>query len=134
MWKKIWANKVVRWICVLPGALLAALLAQGLAKLFNYWQLGDGLFARFFIECISGSALGGAFVYAGAYIAPTHKRQTAIVMISIVAAFFGMGLFAAFLQGGRVWAYVYGLAMMIAAGVATYQVFILDEFKDRQEL
>ena len=55
MWERIWSNKYVRWVSVLPGALIGSLSAQALSKLVNYWQMGDGTLTRFFIEVSSGA-------------------------------------------------------------------------------
>jgi len=122
MWEKIWANKYVRWVSVLPGALIGSLVAQALSKLVNYWQMGDGTLTRFFIEVSSGALFGGAFVALGVLIAPSHKKETAIGMMAIVAAFFGIAIFASVMQGGHFWSYVYAISMVVAAGIATFKM------------
>ena len=73
---------VLRWIGVLPGALLAATLARGIVRALNTWTVpdADGFLAQFGIGCIMGGAFVVVFVFSGAWIAPSKKNATGLVL------------------------------------------------------
>jgi len=120
---RLFSNQIVRWICVLPGAIIGSAAAQAIAKILNYLQMGDSTLSRFFIEAMSGFVMGATFIYIGSSIAPTHKKQTAIVMLTIISALFGISIFLAISQGGHFWTYVNAIPMIFSAGAVTFNIF-----------
>src|SRR5712675_402792 len=74
----------LRWVALLPVAVGAAWAAWFAVKLLNRIGMAamglSPLYERAGIEALSGAAMGAAFVYAGAMIAPTHRKQAAYAL------------------------------------------------------
>ena len=71
-------TEILRWIFVLPAAIIGALLAFGFIRLIHLLG-GESNFAFFINEMISGIVFGGAFVYSAVYVAPRYKTKVAMV-------------------------------------------------------
>jgi hypothetical protein len=73
--------KVLKWIAVLPISILALILASILLKFtMSFSGLETDSIAS---QCFIGFGSGIAFIYAGVYIAPSHKVKVAFgLMIS----------------------------------------------------
>ena len=114
----------LRWICVLPGAVLAGFLASVVVKFVNSLTLSwavadpDSFLVRVFLEIVSGIALGGGGVIAGVKIAPNHKTPTVFVLAFTFVLLSGFLLFPALAQ--RNWWAILNVAALVvgAAGVA----------------
>ena len=75
--------KILRWIAVLPAAILGLLLAYlfiGFTK--NLTSFAD----TWLIKCFTGLFCGYLFVYAGTTIAPSHKTKTAFVLFLLICS------------------------------------------------
>ena len=98
----------LRWIAVLPASMLGRVLAYIIPAIFN-WYTKDYLPEIAFLirlndivnSGISGFLAGCFFVIAGCTVAPSHKKETALVLtvlqsigcvIFIVATFISKGL------------------------------------------
>lgn len=98
----------LRWIAVLPASILGSVLAYMIWVLFNRFT-GNYLLGRTFFSYlddivnsgVSGFLAGGGFVIAGYFVAPSHKKETTLVLtvllsigcvISTAASFFANGL------------------------------------------
>src|SRR5687767_6432981 len=76
---------LLRWLCVVPGALAGGLLLTFPLHWILYSTLSN------FIEpypalperILSPFAVGAGFVWLGARIAPTRKIETAVVLVSL---------------------------------------------------
>lgn len=84
----------LRWIVLLPGALVGSWIAYAATKLvivFGAFFVGqsEGFFTIFYNEFLASFAMGAAFIYSGSYIAPKHKRYTAVTMIGILLMLMG---------------------------------------------
>jgi hypothetical protein len=66
----------------------------------------SGFLARVFIEFISGAALGAAFVYVGAKVAPAHNKVIAYVLTAVGLVLAGVMMFPALMtaNGWAIWA------------------------------
>ena len=112
---------ILRWAALLPAAALGAWLAWFVIMLGNRLTFGmqgidpNSFLSRTFIEFISHAAMGAAFVYVGAKVAPSHHKIVAyaLAVVGLVAA--GFLLFPAFMVSNywSVWA-----AFSLVAGVA----------------
>lgn len=83
---------ILRWIAVLPAAVLGAILANIVAIVFQYIEsifigtpINDGCISIVeIILCgIRNAIFGAAFVAAGWYVAPYHKNTVKIVLTTI---------------------------------------------------
>jgi hypothetical protein len=73
--------KVLKWIAVLPVSILALFLASIFLK---FTMSFSGLETDSIIsQCFIGFACGIAFIYAGAYIAPSHNVKVAFILMII---------------------------------------------------
>ena len=92
------AISVLRWIAVLPGAFLAGGLARIVLGALNWLTVpaydADSILGQFGIGCIMGGAFAAAFVWTGAWIAPSRKNGTglALAALVVVASSFSVGL------------------------------------------
>ncbi len=121
----------LRWIAVLPSALLggwlAWILVKGLNRITFAWQGidPDSFFSRVFIEGISHGALGAAAVYVGARLAPSHKRIVVFILATLLVAAAGFLLFPAIVL--RDWWAVYGVgAVGVGAGGVAWSIYAGD--------
>ncbi len=118
---------VLRWIAFLPAASLAAWLAWLLVLLGNRLTMGmqgidpDSFLSRAFIEFISHAAMGAAFVYAGAKVAPAHHKIVAYVLAGIGLVAAGFLLFPAFMVANY-WAVWAGASLIMGVGATAYSV------------
>jgi len=122
------SNPILRWILFLPAACIAALLAWFAVSLGNRITMGryidpDSFLSRVFIEWISHAAMGAAFVYIGAKVAPDHRTIVAYALscLSLVGA--GFLLFPAFLLADY-WAVWSGFWLITGVGATAYSVSI----------
>lgn len=92
----------IRWILVLPGAILVCFLAS-LIYLFLVSFLVKpevGSYGNSIYGIIQSLIIGGVFVYTGSYLAPKYQLGTAMcllfiimaVVISIISISFGAGV------------------------------------------
>ena len=113
-------SKFMRWLLLLPAAFAAAFVAQRLTKFISAWQMGHGVLGTLLIELGSGAILGAVFVLAGVAMAPSHRRQVAMALFTIVAIVFGITAFTALLFEGELWVYANGTAMLGGALLVAY--------------
>lgn len=104
--RAIFTNKYLRWAALLPLAMVSSLIIQGISRVFNSWQLGAVGLSRVWLEIVSGALLGWVFVWVGVHIAPTHKRQTAMVLFGLAAMLFGVAVVSAIQTRSDAWPYV----------------------------
>lgn len=89
----------LRWIAVLPAALLASVIAY----LFvfytqRFFMDANSGYAIYVLPCESAAFSGGALVYYGAWVAPTYKKTTALVLLILSAVIMGAGIFMTIIQ------------------------------------
>tara|TARA_R110001583_G_scaffold194839_1_gene367277 strand:- start:4466 stop:4837 length:372 start_codon:yes stop_codon:yes gene_type:complete len=73
--------KVIRWIAVLPASILALFLVSIFLK---FSMSFSGLETDSIIsQCFIGFTCGVAFIYAGVYVAPSHKVKVAFSLMII---------------------------------------------------
>ena len=73
---------VLRWIAVLPVAVVAASVASFLLPPEGLWQFLDG--------SLSGAIYIGVFVWLGARIAPSRAKSTGIALVAASLAMFAV--------------------------------------------
>jgi hypothetical protein len=118
---------IVRWSIFAPAALVASVLAGGIVKYtlpfvpFPDIDIDDtSVASHASVDAIVGLAMGAAFVYIGARIAPSHK-QVAYVLLAIMLVTIGMTIHSAVLSHSywAVWSSIFsalaGLSIAIAA-------------------
>jgi hypothetical protein len=118
---------VARWIAFLPAAFLGGWLAWVLVAWGNRITMSmtgvdsSGLLARVFIEFISHAALGAAFVYSGAKVAPTHRKPVAYGLTAVGLLMAGALLLTAALSA-TYWAIWAGLSLAVGLVGAAFAV------------
>lgn len=77
----------LRWIAVLPGAVLAGSLARLVVGLLNWLTMpvyeAHSILGQFGIGFLMGGAFVAALAWSGARIAPSHKNTTGIVLAAL---------------------------------------------------
>lgn len=120
---------VLRWICFIPSAVLAAWVTWLLVAVLNKITIGmqgidpNSFLPRAFIEFISHSVMGAAFVYVGAKVAPVHRKIVAYVLAGIGLVAAGFMLFPAFMVSDY-WAVWASFSLILGVGVTAYSVSI----------
>jgi len=125
-------NAVLRWIAVLPASALAAWVAWIAVtignRIFSGAQgidTGSFLF-RAGVEFIASAAMGSAFVYVGAYVAPSHKKHAAYALAGIGFVVIGFLLFPALLVSNY-WAVWADFAAILGVAGVTYSIYTEDD-------
>lgn len=77
-------TETLRWILVLPAAIIGALIAFAFMR-FIHWLGGKSNFDFFYNHIISAVVFGGAFVYSAAYVAPKYKVKVAIIFAILLS-------------------------------------------------
>ena len=122
------AIEVLRWLAVLPVAVIAGVAAHLLAIIGNSPGCTRGLINpdesvldRCFVVLVSNVAMGAVIVIAGAKTAPRYKQVVAIVL-AVVWIFFSGMVFTVLLQRpAQFWDYMAVVVGAIAAvGGAAY--------------
>lgn len=89
-------NSTLRWVAVVPGAIVGGLLSTFVLHLVLYQTLtGSGIVTPYPHApelILSPFAVAVAFVWCGSRIAPKHKTETAVVLLGVMLLFVGAGL------------------------------------------
>lgn len=84
-------KNILRWIGVLPVAILASCVAYFLSNLFNtgtlYAYCGHNIFAEICGEILASAISVSAFLLAGSRMAPNHRKITTYVLSGIICLF-----------------------------------------------
>jgi hypothetical protein len=96
---------ILKWIGVLPVAIIALIVSNAL------WRILHGITSSSYIEpdswmniilveVMSAGISSASFIYAGTWLAPKYKKETALVLFIILIMTVGASFFAAnFLTG-----------------------------------
>lgn len=122
---------VIRWVSFLPAAVLAAWATWLIVALLNKLTMGmqgidpNSFLSRVYIEFISHAAMGAAFVYVGAKVAPIHHKIVAYALAAFGLVAAGFMLFTAVMVSNY-WAVWGGLSLILGVGVTAYSVNVGD--------
>lgn len=111
----------------MPAAVLAAWAAWLVIAFLNKVTMGmsgidpTSFVSRAFIEFASHAAMGAAFVYVGAKVAPMHHKVVAYVLAGAGLVIAGFMLFPA-LMVSNYWAVWAGLSLILGVGATAYSV------------
>lgn len=112
------AGNALRWILLVPGALVSNVLVYFVANLFfNFgaWLSGEATHTPW-ITIITMAAAGGAFVVCGSLVAPPRGRRTAsIVLTTVYCLLCLIGAFISFAQ--RNWGEMLGSCTSAVAAI-----------------
>ena len=86
---------VLRWLAVLPGALVAGSLVRAIVRALNTLTVPfpDSLLGQFGIGCLMGVSFAAVFVFSGAYIAPSRKNAAGLVLAVLFLLLTGLWAF-----------------------------------------
>jgi hypothetical protein len=124
-------SATLRWIAVLPASVLAAWAAWIAVTIGNRIFSGaqgidtDSFLFRVGVEFLAGVAMGAAFVYAGTYVAPSHKKHAAYVLAGIGLVVVGFLLFPA-LVTSNYWAVWGDFSAILGVAGVTYSIHAED--------
>ena len=119
---------VLRWLAFVPGALLSAWLAWILINTIGRFSLGyggvdpDSFLGQFYFNTAGHAAMGTAFVYVGAKIAPANRIIVAYCMAGVGLIISGFMLFPAIMIKNY-WAIWGGICTIGGVGVVTYAIY-----------
>lgn len=88
----------LRWIAVLPAAILSYLIAYNLLRLLNLFnnlfdgRSNEGWYSLYIIPVIAAGAAGYCFVAWGSFVAPSHRKHTGIILLILIALLTGGAL------------------------------------------
>ena len=89
----------LRWLAVIPGALIASILSTFPLHFALYYMLTEFIdpYPELPERILTPGVIAGAFVWAGAKIAPARKIETAIVLFGLwtllIGGFLAIALF-----------------------------------------
>ena len=126
------SNKAIdalRWIVFLPGAALGGWLAWIFLNILGRFSLSysgmeaDSFLAQLYFSTAGHAAMGAAFVYLGAKIAPRHQRIVAYGLAGLGLVIMGFALFPAIMVGSG-WAIWGSICGLIGIGAVVYSIHI----------
>ncbi len=117
---------ILRWVAVLPAAILANYAAGFLFEIGNNITMGmrmgsDSFSSSAFIVFAANAAGGAAFVYVGARVAPSQKKAVAYILAGVVLGVTVFMLSIMFMASNywEVWALA---SRVIGVGATVYSV------------
>ena len=119
---------ILRWILFIPSAVLTAWLAWFLVLHLNrIAMLFSGIDPNSFltkvcIEYISHFAMGAAFIYVGAKVAPFHKKIISCILVGIGLIVAGFMLFPAIMVANY-WTIWGCISLILGCAFSAYSVF-----------
>lgn len=132
------AKTILRWIAVLPASIIGLFLGYAInAIIINYVlsvfiKSPDGPGIPGIIVTILSSGLSGFwYVVYGAYVAPSYKFITSLVLTVIMAIFSTISIMLNIMQGGT-WITSLGIIVTLIATLATCIALYIDrdEFEE----
>jgi hypothetical protein len=89
----------LKWIGVLPFALVVSIATTIVLRLLVFLQTFFGrdvndlnIFTEYITPIISSGAGGYAYILAGTFLAPNHKKNTGVILIIVYALLIGAAL------------------------------------------
>lgn len=119
--------ELLRWISFLPAAVLSSLIAWYAVNIIGRFSLSfvgigpEDFIGKVYFMTAGHCAMGAAFVYVGAIIAPAHRVIVAFVLGGIGIVVSGFLLFPAVIIRDW-WAVWGGFFVAIGAGVVVWAV------------
>ena len=85
--------KALKWIAVLPSSIITLFLANAIWRVLHSMTTiqfldPDSWLNLIIVEFMSSLISAASFVYVGALIAPSYKKETAIVLTILIGMFF----------------------------------------------
>ena len=83
---------ILRWIAVLPGAALAAVLVRAIGGVLITWGAPDldDLLWRFSMGLGMGGMFAAGLIFSGTWIAPSKKNATGLVLAVLILLMVGV--------------------------------------------
>ena len=118
--------KSLRWIALLPVAILAAFVIQYLVEVGNKFTIRvttgfhpDFFVVRAWVEFISHAAMGAAFVYVGAKMAPSRKLAICRLLVGAGLIVTGFLIFL-YVTESNYWAIWGGASVVVGMCAIAY--------------
>uniref|UniRef100_UPI0040489416 hypothetical protein n=2 Tax=Roseivirga sp. TaxID=1964215 RepID=UPI0040489416 len=116
--------KALKWIAVLPASLLALILSNLIWRLLHSLTASryidtDSWLNLIFVDIMSSALASAAFIYAGTFIAPNYKKETALVLTILISMISGASLFIVNVMTAEYFSNV-GIIAGIVGAVACY--------------
>lgn len=109
----------LRWIAVLPAAVLAGAIMPTILLGIGPYQLSEDFLSRIFLIIASSWAGAAAFTFCGALVAPSHQKLVLFVLGGFGLMVSGCLIFY-FLLRSDYWGLLSGVATAVALGVCMY--------------
>lgn len=133
----------LRWVGVLPCATIVWLVATvvlyyvyPLLMQFGSRGAGDGIWGGFllnvFCTFLCGGVSGWAFVYVGGWVAPSYKRETALVMAGLGLMLVGSFIFVGVMQRNY-WGIFHFVSGALGIGAMVVSVWKREFFSEGRE-
>lgn len=119
--------KVLKWIAVFPVSIIAMILANIIWRFlysitaFRYID-PDSWLNLIFVDIMSSAIASASFVYAGTFIAPNYKKETALVLTILISIISGASLFIVNVMTEEYFSNIGIVAGIIGAVVCYYEI------------
>lgn len=126
---------ILRWIGVIPGSLIAFLTADVIWRIINSFTTiryfdSDSWIYLIFVEIMSSAVAGASFIYAGTYIAPNFKKETALILTIIFSMLSGALLFITNFMTGENFPNIAIIAGVIGAIACYFEILNSENKKE----
>ncbi len=113
--------KIIRWVLCLPVGMATGVLVFFFFKLLGGRHIEPGSITAFLDALLGGGLSGSAAVYVSCYVAPTHRKYVALVLVLLTAI--GSILAYPIMFEKRDWAYfLFTLAQDSGMVFITYKI------------
>jgi len=129
--------KVLKWIAVFPVSIIAMILANIIWRFlysitaFRYID-PDSWLNLIFVDIMSSAIASASFVYAGTFIAPNYKKETALVLTILISMISGASLFIVNVMTAEYFSNIGIVAGIIGAVICYFEIQRTEKEKENE--
>lgn len=129
--------KLLKWIAVFPVSIIAMILANIIWRFlysitaFRYID-PDSWLNLIFVDIMSSAIASASFVYAGTFIAPNYKKETALVLTILISMISGASLFIVNVMTAEYFSNIGIVAGIIGAVICYFEIQRTEKEKENE--
>lgn len=122
---------ILRWIAVLPTAVLSSFTAYVIARFVsrigvNQFYEPRSLMGRIVVDAVASAAFGAGFIWVAIAVAPAYKRKMCFVSVGLLIFLSGFLVFGAVLSRAMM-SILANVFMLIGAIAMAYKIYLQEK-------